>query len=494
MKEYSYRAAPELINGKDIECKNPRGRTDIIEFIANGSTKIRKTKFISTSKLLGVVVNKHALGKKDLMTNEFIGILKDGEFIKGKRAPIILVDLDAVRKREKEENKDKEDKETYVYDCSTEERMENINIPQEKKQGKKWEKAKINANADREVIITYCIKANEYKQVPPILVDVLDAFEQVNTEDSKLCMQAINDMIMGNPENETSDIEKIMNIINNMQFNEIEKYIITEYYQNMNTMYQIKENFQQFLDEKDKRHIELQGARRDALLEWLTAVKAEITRKIISNKEIQEIIENKKKKIQKENGMIETTTDYEKILKEYYVIPEGIVNGTTSKTQHQFETGDKEKKTLPKYDCFVGRPNILVKVTKDKPINLPIGMKYIKKDGITIGKIIYKILAKGEVYTQHGELRGDKNTSPRIQKDYFDRYTLGDDTLQISSKFLTFFYKMKNSEGKEGLKDNMQDARTTETSYKNAKKNVENEQNPSNNKNKGISNENIGEN
>ena len=501
MREYLYRAAPELNEGEDILCKNAEDNTNIVDFIVKGSKEVKnpakamKTKFISTSKLIGVVINKHTLGMKGRKDGSFKGILKNGELVRGKRAPVILVDMTAIRKREKEVNKNrsKDNKETYIYDCSTSEDMEKINIMEEEKQGRKWKNAKDFANSDKEVIIKYCIRNNEYKQIPPVLVDVLDAFEQINNEDSKLCMQAINDIIMESSRDENDKLYKIMNTIENMQFNEFEKYIITEYYQNMNAMYQIKENCEQFLDEKERKKIELLYNNRDIMLEGLTAIKAEIIRKIISNKEIQEIIEAQKKKIQKENGIKETTTDYGRIIKEYYVIPEGVVAGMTSQTQAEVLKGTNGKR--PEYNAFIGRPNIRINVNKNKPLFLPIGIKCIKKAEMVTYKAIYKILAKGENFTQNGILYGDTNTSPKIQRDYYGtKYLLREDNLELPARFLDFLNKNERNEGKNALEDNMKDEHATESFYQNARRNVVNEVKQENNReDNGISNEDIGE-
>ena len=431
MANYVYRSSPEMEKGKDIPCKDPNSPANIVTFIRNGS--VMATKFISTTKLLGVCTQKYSVGLK-----------KAGKVIPGKRPPVVLVDLDNIKDE--------------IHDCSTDEALKAITKEElneagiEDKSSKAWKMAIDRTKADREIILEYKIPLEAYREIPPMLVDVLDAFEQANTLDSKFCMKVINDMIMEDKANELIDI------IDNIKFNEVEQIIISEYYEKMNNMNQVSQDFGQYVDDKVLKNLET--SKNNSMLKYVTAIKAQITKNILSNEEFRQKIETRKKEIQKEEKGEITDTNYDKLLEKYYVIPEGAAD-TTSKKQKDVN------------NAFIGRPNVAIKVKDDEIKPMLNGAEYIKEDGkITSLNVLFSNLRKPIDKTS-------LHLYPYIEKDGYGHLFQHSTEVKMNSKIYendvekdSEYEYEEFSNGKNALEDCMQDNSLRKGLYEEATRTV----------------------
>ena len=281
---YTYRALNEIDKenvekNQDIVAKDSESKISLLSFSKKGSNL--KSKYISTSNLIGVVANKYSLGPKESET---------GKLKRNLRTGIVLIYVEYLKAHK-----------SVIHDCSSKEaRSKDKDV----KESKGWE----FSEADSEVFIEKRIPKEGYKVIPPMIVDILDAFEQDALEqdaykakasntrfESMFDMLAINNMII---QDDGENFQKIISkMFNNEKeeknkFNTIEKYFIKSYYEDKKNMQTIASELKECITTQ-KYNID----NEELALDVVTSIKAEIVKKILRNEDFQKLLLNQKKEI-----------------------------------------------------------------------------------------------------------------------------------------------------------------------------------------------------
>jgi len=377
MSNFVYRAQHGVKPGEDIVCKDPKSPITLFTFIKLGSNC--KTKFISTTKLIGVASHKYAVNcdKGDVPSYE-------------KRAQIIVADLHKMGEKIHNCSDD-----THLREVKDDSLQEKLRIYQDKNIPDR-EKMAINqvfyrTKADMEIIAEDRIPAESYREIPPILVDVLDAFEQVSIpaealeqkqvqkkhqyEDTRSqrtedIMSIINEMIM------KDGATDLIQAIGEMEFNPIESFVFSKYYGDRYTMHATAEMFQEYINGNEKY-------KKSMALDVVSGIRTGIIRKIMSNQKIQGILFDKmceKNEIPPSEFMQEFI-GIMKEAQESYAIPEGLASTTSKET--------KEEKS-----SFLVGPHIAINVNVDDRIDFPIGVELSEEQKSFIVK--YRTLQRGK--------------------------------------------------------------------------------------------------
>lgn len=234
MGEYLYRTQEEYKNGEAIKCTNPESKVTIKQHIENGSKKNSKgSRFISTTGKISIAKYKYSQTKN-------------------KRNPIILIDL----------KKLKELKAEKIYDFRTDESLLNMLTG----------KGKNYVKADRETTIESDIPAECCKKIPPLIADILSAFELDGP--MGVLIDPINDMIMND-----SIYGEIERILAGIEFNDLEKEFIKEYYSD--SMPTLEEIGKKFFPENEQSDIIAQ------------CLQIKVLKNIFQSKEFIEFLKNK---------------------------------------------------------------------------------------------------------------------------------------------------------------------------------------------------------
>lgn len=204
MSNYVYRAVLENYSKEEgIKCKEKDSDKSLSYHVNFGSKKNVKTKFISTSKKIGIAAYKYAIGKANENRN--------------KRAKIVLIDLDKLPKGQK------------YYDLT------NDSVLKEQKINRM---SKNYCKSDAEVTIEGDIGPECIKEIPPMLVDILFALESSGNAN-----KMFYDILLDRVVNDDMDIDKI---IERCKLNKLEHRFIELYYKDMNNM---KKTGEQILSE-----------------------------------------------------------------------------------------------------------------------------------------------------------------------------------------------------------------------------------------------------
>ena len=209
MANYVYRAVLENYSKEEgIKCKEKDSDKSLSYHVNFGSKKNVKTKYISTSKKIGITAYKYAIGK----VNED----------RIKRSKIVLIDLDKLPKEQK------------YYDLTDE------NVLKEHKISRM---SKNYCKSDAEVTIEGDIGPECVKEIPPMLVDILFALESSGNAN-----KMFYDMLLDRVAEGDMELDKI---IEKCKFNKLEQNFIKSYYTDMNQLEETaKQILPEMLDEK----------------------------------------------------------------------------------------------------------------------------------------------------------------------------------------------------------------------------------------------------
>ena len=192
---FVFRADREYEDGMSLEPEDLNSKVPLSTHISVASrSKKVKTRFISTTKVIGIAAYKYALGYRHPSDQ---------------RRKVLLIDID--------DNIEK-------YDFSD---------PEVLKKHAKGHSATSFVKADQEVTIEGSVPAKNVKEVPPILVDVLYALQD-RTAHGKYVQEyeIMANSIMTKIYNGEITQESINKIIDKMPFNDFEKSFIQSYYGN----------------------------------------------------------------------------------------------------------------------------------------------------------------------------------------------------------------------------------------------------------------------
>ena len=217
--KYLFRADYDY-NGGNIECKDCNSKKSLRTHIQSGSKPNVKTKYISMTQSIGISAYHYALGDKKNPRED--------------RAPIVLIDYDNIP------DTDEQNRKREFYNSITD---ENKSITGS---------ALRFAQAVQEVVTSYSIPQECLKEIPPILVDVIYAFEhndfnlstqreefgmvddpevqkykysRVSEETQKYVQELLCDLVF------SGDYSEITNLLTQkMPFNDIEKKFMEKYY------------------------------------------------------------------------------------------------------------------------------------------------------------------------------------------------------------------------------------------------------------------------
>ena len=204
MANYVYRALLENYSKEEgIKCKEKDSDKSLSYHVNFGSKKNVKTKYISTSKKIGITAYKYAIGK----VNED----------RIKRSKVVLIDLDKLPKEQK------------YYDLTDE------NVLKEHKISRM---SKNYCKSDAEVTIEGDIGPECVKEIPPMLVDILYALESSGNAN-----KMFYDMLLDRVAEGDMDLDKI---VEKCKFNKLEQDFIKSYYTDMN---KLEETAKQILPE-----------------------------------------------------------------------------------------------------------------------------------------------------------------------------------------------------------------------------------------------------
>lgn len=185
--KYLFRA-DDGYNGGDINCKDCNSDIGITDHIYRGSTL--KTKYISMTKSIGRAAYHYSLGDK--------------KHIRENRTPIILIDYNNIPE------KDKENRIREFYNFNNQEDLDKL----------KSTRPANFARGAQEVVTSYSIPQECIREIPPIFVDIIYAFEEHKEIQEILC-----DMVFSE---KYEDITKL--ITKTMKFNDIERKFMESYY------------------------------------------------------------------------------------------------------------------------------------------------------------------------------------------------------------------------------------------------------------------------
>ena len=206
MSKYMYRAEPEYTAGNAIKCLDSDSKATIDDHVSWGSkidkcgNKRFKSKYISCTKNIGVAT-VYSLGP----TQKLFSV----------RQPVVLINLEELQKTG-----------TKIYDLTNSDvRKENLYSTLAIKY----------APASQEVIVENEIPSQCVKRIPTLFVDILQALEccryDSNIENNSkyspklydIITETLCDMIM-------KDDINIASVLSNMEFSEIEKNFVKDYY------------------------------------------------------------------------------------------------------------------------------------------------------------------------------------------------------------------------------------------------------------------------
>lgn len=209
MANYVYRAVLENYSKEEgIKCKEKDSDKSLSYHVNFGSKKNVKTKYISTSKKIGIAAYKYAIGK----VNEN----------RIKRSKIVLIDLDKLPKEQK------------YYDLTDETVLKEQKISR---------MSKNYCKSDAEVTIEGDIGPECVKEIPPMLVDILFALESSGNAN-----KMFYDMLLDRVAEGDMELDKI---IEKCKFNKLEQNFIKSYYTDMNQLEETaKQILPEMLDEK----------------------------------------------------------------------------------------------------------------------------------------------------------------------------------------------------------------------------------------------------
>ena len=379
MEGFVYRTLKEEKVGEKIVCKNPNSVVSLFRHVLNGSNE--KSKFLSMTKRIGIAANKYLV--------RYNSKAKTPQKGHEKRRPVVVIDLSKLKHN--------------IYDCSSLDNICHCGDEEMENKAKNYNnstpedlRALHYALADREIITEYEILPEAYKEVNPILVDVLDAVERVahfklskayeqrklngtpkGTEDNaKILLTLINKMIMNDEENELIDI------INNLDFEPFENLILENYYNQMLNAYETAKVFKEYIKEDDKE------GDKDALY-CVFGIKTNIIRKILGNPKIQEKLYKNAKDTMSEK-------EFERVLQEaqeYYAIQEGLISSKGK---------EKDYKDEKKEEFYPG-DGLSIKVKVKDPMIIPIGVRNEKEQKAFV--LQYRVLKKETGYDDSGRYR-----------------------------------------------------------------------------------------
>lgn len=162
--KYLFRADYDY-NGGNIECKDSNSDASLRVHLQSGSAQNIKTKYISMTQSIGIAAYHYALGDKKNPRED--------------RAPVVLIDYTNIPDTD-DQNRTRE-----FYNSSTDENKSITGRPLH------------FAKAAQEVVTSYSIPEECLKEIPPILVDIIYAFEY---NDFNLATQREENGIVDDPE------------------------------------------------------------------------------------------------------------------------------------------------------------------------------------------------------------------------------------------------------------------------------------------------------
>lgn len=335
MGEYVYRAQNEYINGTSIECKNRKSKRSVSFHIRKGTDV--KTRFISTTGRISIAKYKYSRGKDEIP----------------KRTPIVLIDFEKLKEL-------KDAKEIYDFrDKST--RDETIE-----------DAARNFARADREVTIEEYIPAECCKKIPPLMVDILSELEVEGP--MEVLINPINDMIMND------SIEGIIDeILEEIEFNDLERNFIKEYYSDrMPTIQEMG----------DKLFPDIE--RNDLIAQCL---KVEVLKKIFCSDKFKEFLKSKiPEKCSPE--LERTVTRLKEKFAEGIKLDERLLLYEISSRNKISVQGNKAINKMDRYD--MGSSGLFVVFKVGYETERPLGMEYDydKEGNVEVVKAQYYIIRK----------------------------------------------------------------------------------------------------
>lgn len=203
-------------NGGNIECEDSNSDTSLKVHIQSGSDPSIKTKYISMTQSIGIAAYHYALGDQKNPQKD--------------RAPIVLIDYNNIPDTD-EQNRTRE-----FYNSNIDEHKSITGT------------VKNFAKASQEVVTSYSIPEECLREIPPILVDIIYAFEyndfnletqsmrnspkinqykssKIAEETQKYIQELLCDLVF------SGDYSKITNLFTKkIPFNDIEKKFMEEYY------------------------------------------------------------------------------------------------------------------------------------------------------------------------------------------------------------------------------------------------------------------------
>lgn len=362
MGEYVYRTQEKYENGNAIMCKNPNSNITIDTYIKNGSRI--GSRFISTTKKISIAKYKYSQGEN-------------------KRNPIILIDFKKLKELKDKELKDKKSKgekskdEMYIYDFVDDETLVEL-------LNRLTVSSRNFVKADREVTIVGDIPAECCKKIPPLIADILSAFELDGQ--MRVLINPINDMIMDNSIN--AEMEKILGKI---EFNDLEEKFIKEYYSD--SMPTLEAMGKSLFPEAEKSDMIAQ------------CLQLEVLKKIFRSNEFKEFLKSKlqgnfpkelERDVNRLRKQFEAKEELDKRLLQKELSPRNEIK-TQAPRNGKLTKSEQDKKMRRYY--LNADSDLFLEFAMDDKVDNPQGMQYICDED---GKVV-EIIAEYFVIEKSGK-------------------------------------------------------------------------------------------
>lgn len=283
MNKFLFRAMREFDRNEGIKCKNPKCTKNIEYHINFGSKKGVMTQYISCTDRISSALSYSYRHNQD--KDSTIGA-------ENYRSPIILIDSEKILNNST----------INIYDLTDEEILNNT---LSKAYTKYW------ATASREVLIEREIPSECCIEIPQLFIDLLFALEseqfvqlnsRVNYEKEDIKPKsygAIKDILC---ENIFENKESLLNILENLELNKLEKDFFKYYYSNSNSRMTFKQLSQNIFNNND---------------ELTNCIRSSLIKKIINGDGLKDLVNNhlkesklSKKEPQYDNGVLDDLKKY----------------------------------------------------------------------------------------------------------------------------------------------------------------------------------------
>lgn len=380
MQQYIFRSPKDYNVGDPIKCADENSKASLEYHIKNGSRV--PTRFISCTERVAIA-----------LSYAFNPNTRSGD---SKRNPVVLIDTSKLGDSIVYDFNDKELAETYV--------------------DKNHKSVLSLAQASREIIVEKEIPADAITKVPQLFVDILYALEceeygisPFSSNNYDICKVLKNEMLKSLSQKDTS----IMDIVEGIDFNDLERKFIAEYYGQDS----IRKSFNEVCDNNF-----------EGIPEIGHALRIDIIKKIVNGKKCKEFLmekasdENSSYTPKEMQKMEEYFTSEKNILKNYLSHPERCTRRTAKTKDNEIyyagviphdeirETGSDE--------IFKQMFNI----PKDRGIKFPCGLDIEEKMG-NISRVIVK---HNQVIYNSDRLKWEKDSisAEDTARIYGTRYTL----------------------------------------------------------------------